>query len=82
MLFAPPKQESGPFAPLGDSGGGLMAQTDDGRWVLLGINSFSGSCRELFRKTNIPAIQGHTNVALYAADIARFTGFFLPLVHV
>ncbi|VDK38337.1 unnamed protein product [Gongylonema pulchrum] len=64
----------------GDSGGGLMAQLDDGRWVLIGINSLSGPCAELFRREQSPAIQVHTNVALYAADIARFTGFLLPLV--
>ncbi|VDN29589.1 unnamed protein product [Gongylonema pulchrum] len=65
----------------GDSGGGVMAQLYDGRWVLLGIHAVGHVCQ--YPPGNYrPILQGHTSVALHAADIARFTGLFLPLVHV
>ncbi|VDN35174.1 unnamed protein product [Gongylonema pulchrum] len=80
-LYAPNDLKGQKFH--GDSGGGLMSQLDDGRWVLLGINSSSSSlCRELLTRKALPTAQGHTNVAFYAADIARFTDFFLPLMQV
>ncbi|VDK61623.1 unnamed protein product [Gongylonema pulchrum] len=58
-----------------------MAQLDDGRWVALGIHVFSHYCKLLPPGNYTPKKQGHTSVALHAADIARFTGFFLPMVH-
>ncbi|VDK39963.1 unnamed protein product [Gongylonema pulchrum] len=66
----------------GDSGGGLMTQLDDGRWVLLGVASIATGCTELLKKESVAKGQVHTSVAFYGADIAHFTGFFLPLVHV
>ncbi|VDK54714.1 unnamed protein product, partial [Gongylonema pulchrum] len=56
-----------------------MAQLDDGRWVVLGIHVLSHFCHHLDIKYYEPSKQAHTSVALHAADIARFTGFFLPM---
>ncbi|VDN49467.1 unnamed protein product [Gongylonema pulchrum] len=66
----------------GDSGGGLMAQLDDGRWVLLGVVSSGNDCPNLLSKKTVAKGQIYTNVALYGADIARFTGFFISPVQV
>ncbi|VDN19125.1 unnamed protein product [Gongylonema pulchrum] len=58
-----------------------MAHLDDGRWVLLGVISFGTDCSKLLRRNVVARAQTYTNVALYGADIAHFTGFFLPPVY-
>ncbi|VBB27729.1 unnamed protein product [Acanthocheilonema viteae] len=63
---------------LGDSGGGLMVQIHDGRWLLLGIVSYGTSCDGLFQKEAQPLAQVYTNVKMYSGEIDKFTGYFLP----
>uniref|UniRef100_A0A0R3RNM4 Peptidase S1 domain-containing protein n=1 Tax=Elaeophora elaphi TaxID=1147741 RepID=A0A0R3RNM4_9BILA len=63
---------------LGDSGGGLMVQLHNGRWLLLGIVSYGSSCDALFEKKEKPMAQVYTNVEMYRGEIDQFTGYFLP----
>ncbi|VDK64879.1 unnamed protein product [Gongylonema pulchrum] len=65
----------------GDSGGGLMTQLDDGRWVLLGVVSYGSKCSMLLSRNAVAKAQTYTNVAFYGTDIARFTGFFISPMH-
>ncbi|MCP9258943.1 hypothetical protein DINM_001933 [Dirofilaria immitis] len=63
---------------LGDSGGGLMAQLHDGRWLLLGISSYGSPCKRLLERTTQPLVQVYTDVKMYSGEIDKFTGYFLP----
>uniref|UniRef100_A0A183H882 Peptidase S1 domain-containing protein n=1 Tax=Onchocerca flexuosa TaxID=387005 RepID=A0A183H882_9BILA len=63
---------------LGDSGGGLMAQLHDGRWLLLGISSYGTSCKKLADKAAQPLVQVYTDIRMYSGEIDKFTGYFLP----
>uniref|UniRef100_A0A1I7V676 Peptidase S1 domain-containing protein n=1 Tax=Loa loa TaxID=7209 RepID=A0A1I7V676_LOALO len=49
----------------GDSGGGLMVQLHNGRWLLLGVASYGSSCDKLLKKIAQPLAQVYTNVKMY-----------------
>ncbi|CAG9540385.1 unnamed protein product [Cercopithifilaria johnstoni] len=63
---------------LGDSGGGLMVQLHDGRWLLRGIVSYGTSCNKLVEKKAQPSAQVYTDIKMYGGEIDRFTKYFLP----
>ncbi|VDK25403.1 unnamed protein product [Anisakis simplex] len=59
-------------ACTGDSGGGLVSESDDGRWVLLGVISYGSSCTQLLQNAK-PRAQVYTSLLYYTAFIDRFT---------
>uniref|UniRef100_A0A8R1Y588 Peptidase S1 domain-containing protein n=1 Tax=Onchocerca volvulus TaxID=6282 RepID=A0A8R1Y588_ONCVO len=63
---------------LGDSGGGLMAQLHNGRWLLLAVTSYGRSCEKLLKKRIQPLAQVYTDIRMYSGEIDKFTGYLLP----
>uniref|UniRef100_A0A1I7V673 Peptidase S1 domain-containing protein n=1 Tax=Loa loa TaxID=7209 RepID=A0A1I7V673_LOALO len=63
---------------LGDSGGGLMVQLHNGRWLLLGVASYGSSCDKLLKKIAQPLAQVYTNVKMYGGEIDKFIEYLLP----
>ncbi|VDM50851.1 unnamed protein product [Toxocara canis] len=55
----------------GDSGGGLVSENEEGRWVLHGVVSYGSDCGHLI-KNGQPRAQVYCSVSYYAASIDRF----------
>uniref|UniRef100_A0A183VFL6 Peptidase S1 domain-containing protein n=1 Tax=Toxocara canis TaxID=6265 RepID=A0A183VFL6_TOXCA len=57
-----------------DSGGGLLIQNTDERWIVLGVISFGTSCYDLFSAKSRPRAQVYTSLWYHNADIDSFIG--------
>uniref|UniRef100_F1LAR3 Transmembrane protease serine 6 n=1 Tax=Ascaris suum TaxID=6253 RepID=F1LAR3_ASCSU len=66
-------------ACTGDSGGGLIGQTEEGQWILYGIISFGSDCKSLLQDAS-PRAQVYTSVSYYAASIDVFTEALFPWI--
>jgi len=69
-MFCAGFERGGRDACLGDSGGPMMCQRDDGKWLLLGITSNGDGCGRAGR----PGV--YTKVSNYLNWIANVTSEF------
>lgn len=58
----------------GDSGGPLWARAEDGRTVLIGVNSYTAKVGDPPVRSQVGEESGHTRVALYLEWIAEIAG--------